>query len=32
MTIEYLDKSGLTLLISKIKTALGGKRQRLIDK
>lgn len=25
MTIEYLDKSGLTLLISKIKTALGGK-------
>lgn len=23
--IEYLDKSGLTLLISKIKTALGGK-------
>lgn len=25
MAIEYLDKSGLTLLISKIKTALGGK-------
>ena len=25
MTIEYLDKSGLTLLISKIKSALGGK-------
>lgn len=25
MTIEYLDKSGLTLLISKIKAALGGK-------
>lgn len=25
MAIEYLDKSGLTLLISKIKTALNGK-------
>ena len=25
MAIEYLDKSGLTLLISKIKSALGGK-------
>ena len=25
MAIEYLDKSGLTLLISKIKAALGGK-------
>ena len=25
MTIEYLDKSGLTLLISKIKAALNGK-------
>lgn len=25
MVIEYLDKSGLTLLISKIKAALGGK-------
>nr|DAU47625.1 MAG TPA: hypothetical protein [Caudoviricetes sp.] len=25
MTVEYLDKSGLTLLISKIKSALGGK-------
>lgn len=25
MAIEYLDKSGLTILISKIKTALGGK-------
>lgn len=25
MAVEYLDKSGLTLLISKIKTALGGK-------
>lgn len=25
MAIEYLDKSGLTLLIGKIKTALGGK-------
>lgn len=25
MDIEYLDKSGLTLLISKIKSALGGK-------
>lgn len=25
MAIEYLDKSGLTLLISKIKTALSGK-------
>lgn len=25
MAIEYLDKSGLTLLISKVKAALGGK-------
>ena len=25
MAVEYLDKSGLTLLISKIKAALGGK-------
>ena len=25
MAIEYLDKSGLTLLISKIKDALSGK-------
>lgn len=25
MSIEYLDKSGLTVLISKIKSALGGK-------
>ena len=25
MAVEYLDKSGLTLLISKIKSALGGK-------